>query len=165
MKFAFFLENSESRGQIVISRHSRPTFPQTPFPAVVDALCFHTCRPRRLINRQLTPVAMPPCHLSTAPWPFGLHWHPFRNLWVPKAQLLWKYHAQLMVERWNLWHWESIKKKKSFFTQDTPRNYLMVTIDPAACLGLVSPSQQVQTRIFSRMKPEHMSSKNHLFLR
>ena len=63
MKF----EDSESRGQILISRHSTPTFPQTRFPAAVDALCFHPCRPRRFKPTAHTSLAMPPCHLSAAP--------------------------------------------------------------------------------------------------
>ena len=63
MKF----EDSESRGQILISRHSTPTFPQKRFPAAVDALCFHPCRPRRFKPTAHTSLAMPPCHLSAAP--------------------------------------------------------------------------------------------------
>ena len=117
MKF----EDSESRGQILISRHSTPTFPQKRFPAAVDALCFHPCRPRRFKPTAHTSLAMPPCHLSAAPWPFGLHWHPFRNLWVPKAQLLLKYREWKNLGGWEMRsNTETVSSKKKRYSKDIP---------------------------------------------
>lgn len=131
MKF----EDSESRGQILISRHSTPTFPQKQFPAAVDALCFHPCRPRRFKPTAHTSFARPPCHPFSSPMTIWSSLASVQKLVSPEGAAPveisgMKEHRGLRDE---IKHWDSIKQKKSLFKRH-----------PAACLGLVSPLQQVQ---------------------
>lgn len=118
MKFAFFwrTQNPEVRFWF-------PDIARQPFPKrgsrQLSMLFVFTLAVLAGSNRQLTPV--PPCRLSAAPWPFGLHWHPFRNLWVPKVQLLLKYREWKNLGGWGMRsNTEKVSSRKNRYSKDIP---------------------------------------------
>lgn len=121
MKFAFFwrTQNPEIRFWF-------PDIARQPFPKrgsrPLSMLFVFTLAVLAGSNRQLTPVSQGHhVTLSAAPWPFGLHWHPFRNLWVPKAQLLLKYREWKNIGGWEMRsNTEKVSSRKNRYSKDIP---------------------------------------------